>query len=24
MKSDSRLSSVLHVLLHMIHSDRPL
>ncbi len=24
MKTDSRLSSVLHVLLHMAHSDRPL
>lgn len=24
MKCDSRLSSVLHVLLHMAHSDRPL
>lgn len=24
MKKDSRLSSVLHVLLHMAHSDRPL
>jgi DNA-binding IscR family transcriptional regulator len=24
MKSDSRLSSVLHVLLHIAHSDRPL
>lgn len=24
MKQDSKLSSVLHVLLHMAHSDRPL
>jgi DNA-binding IscR family transcriptional regulator len=24
MKKDSKLSSVLHVLLHMAHSDRPL
>lgn len=24
MKQNSRLSSVLHVLLHMVHSDRPL
>ena len=24
MKRDSKLSSVLHVLLHLAHSDRPM